>query len=391
MNKSLMEMTDKSARRIPLQSPFLTDEDRRSVLEAITAGQIAGSGSICKEVEAEISRCFGARYAFLTTSCTHALELAALTLDLKPGDEVILPSFTFTSTANAFLLRGASLVFADIDPVTFNLDANDVRKRISRRTKAIVLVHYAGMPCDMEAFQEIARNHGVALVEDAAQAVDARWRDQYLGTIGDIGCFSFHSTKNITCGEGGAFLTNNDKIAERADVIREKGTNRHAFLRGEIDRYSWVDSGSSYVLSDLLAALLRTQLANRSTIKSLRKRIWHRYLDALLPLQAKQGLTLPAIPAEADPNYHLFPFLVDSSQRRNQVLDRLHEAGIGATFHYVPLHSAPCMTKRGYPVEDLPVTTMVSERVIRLPLFPGLAEEDVSRVIDGVIRALNRK
>jgi len=392
VNQSLLEMMDKSStRRIPLQSPFITDEDRRSVFEAISSDQVAGSGPICKEVEAEISRIVGSRYVFLTTSCTHALELSALSLDLKPGDEVILPSFTFTSTANAFLLRDAKLIFADIDPVTFNLDPDDVKKRITPRTKVIVLVHYAGMPCDMEAFQKIARDHGLALVEDAAQAVDSRWQGRYLGTIGAIGCFSFHSTKNITCGEGGAFLTDDAGIAERADVMREKGTNRHAFLRGEIDRYSWVDSGSSYVLSDLLASLLRSQLANRATIKALRKRIWHRYLDVLSPLQDKHGLTLPTIPGGADPNYHLFPFLVSGAQRRSVVLDYLHRAGIGATFHYVPLHSAPCMLKRGEPVDDLPVTTMVSERLIRLPLFPGLRDEDLTRVLDGVVRALDQK
>ena len=385
-------MPDKSStRRIPLQSPFITEEDRRSVLEAISSDQVIGSGPVCKEVEAELSRITGSRHVFLTTSCTHALELAALSLDLKAGDEVILPSFTFTSTANAFLLRDAKLIFADIDPLTFNLDPDDVSKRITPRTKAIVPVHYAGMPCEMDAFQEIARKHSVTLVEDAAQAVDARYKGRHLGTIGDIGCFSFHSTKNITCGEGGAFLTNNSKIAERADVMREKGTNRHAFLRGEIDRYNWIDSGSSYVLSDLLAALLRSQLANRATIKSLRKRIWHRYLDALRPLRDKYSLTLPAIPSGADPNYHLFTFLVSDSERRSEVLESLHKAGIGATFHYVPLHSAPCMLKRGGAAEDLPVTTMVSERLIRLPLFPGLRDGDVERVIEGVIRALNQQ
>jgi len=360
------------------------------VFEAISSDQIAGSGPVCQQVEAEISRMTGSRYVFLTTSCTHALELAALSLNLKADDEVILPSFTFTSTANAFLLRDARLIFADINPATFNLDPEDVRKRITPRTKAIVLVHYAGMPCEMDAFREIARTHGIALVEDAAQAVDARYKGRHLGTIGDIGCFSFHSTKNITCGEGGAFLTNDAKIAERADVMREKGTNRHAFLRGEIDRYSWIDSGSSYVLSDLLAALLRSQLANRATIKSLRKRIWHRYLDALRPLRDRHSLTLPSIPTGADPNYHLFPFLVSGHQRRNEVLDCLHQDGIGATFHYVPLHSAPCMVKRGGTVDNLPVTTRVSERLIRLPLFPGLRDGDVERVIASVVRALGR-
>ena len=245
----------------------------------------------------------------------------------------------------------------------------------------------AALNSGLNAFVTVTRDRAF---EDAAQAVDARYKGRHLGTIGDIGCFSFHSTKNITCGEGGAFLTNDAKIAERADVMREKGTNRHAFLRGEIDRYSWIDSGSSYVLSDLLAALLRSQLANRATIKSLRKRIWHRYLDALRPLRDKHGLTLPSIPTGADPNYHLFPFLVSGHQRRNEVLDCLHQDGIGATFHYVPLHSAPCMVKRGGTVDNLPVTTMVSERLIRLPLFPGLRDGDVERVIASVVRALGR-
>jgi dTDP-4-amino-4,6-dideoxygalactose transaminase len=384
-------MNDKPRVQIPLQAPFLTDDDRRSVFEAISSGQIAGNGPICREVEKEISRCFGAKHVFLTTSCTHALELSALSLDLKAGDEVILPSFTFASTANAILLRGTKLVFADIDPTTFNLDPEDVAKRITPRTKAIMLVHYAGVSCAMDAFLELARKHGLALIEDAAQAVDARWKDRYLGTLGDIGCYSFHSTKNITCGEGGAFLTNNDRIAERADVMREKGTNRHAFLRGEIDKYSWVDAGSSYVLSDLLASLLRTQLANRSKIKSLRKKIWHCYHEALLPLQKQYGLTLPTIPANADPNYHLFPFLVRSPERRKEVLGHLHKAGVGATFHYVPLHSAPCMVARGEPVEDLPVTASVSERLIRLPLFPGLSEDDVAHVIQATVNALRKK
>jgi dTDP-4-amino-4,6-dideoxygalactose transaminase len=218
--------------------------------------------------------------------------------------------------------------------------------------------------------------------------VDARWRNQYLGTIGEIGCYSFHSTKNITCGEGGAFLTNSKEIADRAEIIREKGTNRHAFLRGEVDRYSWVAPGSSYVLPDLLAAILRAQLANRATIKSLRKKIWNRYSETLSPVQSRHGLTLPIVPANADPNYHLYTFLVDSPQRRNRVLSLLHESGVGATFHYIPLHSAPCFVNSGAAIPDLPVTTSVSERLIRLPLYPGLADNDVSRVVDAVLSAL---
>jgi dTDP-4-amino-4,6-dideoxygalactose transaminase len=373
---------------IPLQLPFITEDERRAVSEAMASSQISGNGPICKRIEEEIAEAFGCRHVLLTTSCTHALELAALCLDLGADDEVIMPSFTFSSTANAILLRNAKPVFAEISPDTFNLDPKDVRQRITPRTKAIVVVHYAGIPCDMAEFMKIASEYGLALIEDAAQAVDATWHNQYLGTIGDIGCFSFHSTKNITCGEGGAFLTNNERIASRAEIIREKGTNRRAFLRGEVDRYSWAAPGSSYVLSDLLAAVLDAQFRNRSKIKALRKGIWRRYLDALQQIQARHGLTLPAIPLGADPNYHLFAFLVDRPERRDRVLQFLHDKGIGATFHFVPLHSAPCSAKRGVTVADLPITTSVSERLIRLPLYPGLSDEGVSRVICAVSESL---
>jgi dTDP-4-amino-4,6-dideoxygalactose transaminase len=377
-----------SSSYIPLQVPYITEDDRRSVTAAIASGQISGNGPICKRIEEEMAEAFGCRHVLLTTSCTHALELAALCLDLGVEDEVIMPSFTFSSTANAILLRNARPVFAEISPDTFNLNPKDVRQRITPRTKAIVVVHYAGMPCDMAEFIKIAKEYGLALIEDAAQAVDSKWHDQYLGTIGDIGCFSFHSTKNITCGEGGAFLTNNGRIAARAEIIREKGTNRRAFLRGEVDRYSWAAPGSSYVLSDLLAAVLDAQFQNRSKIKALRKAIWSRYFDALQRVQARDGLTLPAVPPGADPNYHLFAFLVDRPERRDRVLKFLHEKGIGATFHFVPLHSAPCSSKYGIAVADLPITTSVSERLIRLPLYPGLPDEGVSRVIRAVIESL---
>jgi dTDP-4-amino-4,6-dideoxygalactose transaminase len=377
--------------RIPLQVPFLTNDECQAVGAAILAGQITGNGPVCKDVERELAELTGAKHVLLTTSCTHALELSALCLDFGPDDEVIMPSFTFTSTANAFLLRGARIVFADISPVTFNLDPEDVRKRITSRTKAIVLVHYAGMACDMEKFVALARENKIALIEDAAQGVDAGWHGQHLGTIGEIGCFSFHSTKNITCGEGGAFLTNDDRIADRANIIREKGTNRHAFLRGEVDRYSWVSPGSSYVLSDLLAAILQGQLKNRAYIKSARRQIWHRYREALIPMQGRYGITLPIIPEGADPNYHLFSFLVGNQQRRDQVLAALQRNGVGAAFHYVPLHSAPFFEGRGGTrSEELPGTATVSSGLIRLPLFPGLSEESVGRVISELHRALDQ-
>jgi dTDP-4-amino-4,6-dideoxygalactose transaminase len=314
-------------------------------------------------------------HVFLTTSCTHALEMAMLVLDLGPEDEVIMPSFNFVSSANAVVLRGATPVFAEIRPDTLNVDVEDVASKITPRTKAIVPVHYAGISCRMDALQSLADEHDLYLVEDAAQGVDAYYKGTPLGTLGDIGCYSFHETKNLTCGEGGAFLTNDDDLARKAELAREKGTNRSAFIRGEVDKYTWVSEGSSYIPSDILAAVLETQLSRRKEIKNRRRIVWEAYYDALTPLAENHRLTLPEIPAGRTSNYHIFFFRVESEQRRNELIDVLQDHGISASFHYIPLHSSPFGQQYLSDDDALPTTVQCSQTLIRLPLHPGLANE----------------
>ena len=373
---------------IPLQRPWIGEEEQVAVAKALAEGQLIGGGAICKRVEQQIQEMFNVKHVMLTTSCTHALEIAMLVLDIGAGDEVILPSFTFASCANAVVLRGARPVFAEVCPDTLNIDPDDIRRRITSRTKAIMPVHYAGVGCDMDEIMAIAEEHDLYVVEDAAQGVDAKYKRRYLGTIGHIGCYSFHYTKNITCGEGGAFLTNDDAIAHRAEIIREKGTNRSAFLRGEVDKYTWVAAGSSYVLSDLLAAVLEVQLAKRAEIKSRHKAIWDRYHEALAPLAADGLLMLPVIPSDCETNYHLFFFRMPTPEQRDAVLHGLRAQGIGATFHYVPLHTAPFACHDLGLKDDLPLTNLYSDTLVRLPLFPHLSGEDVSRVIDATLTVL---
>jgi dTDP-4-amino-4,6-dideoxygalactose transaminase len=314
--------------------------------------------------------------------------MAMIALGIGPGDEVIMPSFTFVSSANAVVLRGARPVFAEITPETLNIDPEDIVRQITPRTRAIVPVHYAGVACDMDAIMDIARRHRLFVIEDAAQGVDAYHGDRALGTIGDIGCYSFHDTKNITCGEGGAFLTNNDEIAEQAEFVREKGTNRSAFFRGEIDKYNWISPGSSYIQSDILAALLEAQLTRREQIRSDRGLVWQAYYDALKPIARDKGVILPVVPGYATSNYHIFYFRVTTTALRDQVLNALKRQGIQATFHYVPLHSSPYGRSTLHCRELLSVTQMCSETLIRLPIFPQLAEqapELAARVADIVL------
>jgi dTDP-4-amino-4,6-dideoxygalactose transaminase len=309
--------------------------------------------------------------------------MAMLVLDLKPGDEVIMPSFTFVSAANAVVLRGGQPVYADIQADTLNLDPADVEIRITARTRAIMPVHYAGVACDMDAFMDIAGRHGLAVIEDAAQGVDAYHRGRPLGTIGDMGCYSFHDTKNITCGEGGAFLTNRDDLATKAEMIREKGTNRTAFLRGEMDKYTWVSLGSSYIQSDLLAALLEAQLERRAEIKTKRKIVWEAYYHALLPFEEEGKIILQKIPQYAEPNYHLFFFRVPSRDDRDRVLLALKQIGLQATFHYIPLHSSPFSKQHHEHQYQLPRTDEYSLTLIRLPLYPQL-ESRIAEISEGV-------
>jgi dTDP-4-amino-4,6-dideoxygalactose transaminase len=318
----------------------------------------------------------------LTTSCTHALELAMMSLGIGPGDEVILPSFTFTSTANVIVRQGAVPVFVDIDPHTYNIDPECVEAAVTPRTKAIIPVHYAGQGCDMEAIDAIAKRHGLVVVEDAAQGVGASWNGRALGTIGDIGCYSFHSTKNVTCGEGGALLTNDDALAHKAEMIREKGTNRAAFLRGEIDKYSWVSLGSSFVLADALAGFLRVQLERSSVLNAMRVRIWRRYYEGTADLEAAGLVRRPCVHPNATHNGHLFALLI-ADGRRDEVMDAMKSRGISCTFHYVPLHSSPFMREYfGGNTPHLPVTDVVSGSLLRLPLFAHLSDEDVDYVLE---------
>ncbi len=379
-------MSDSTTRRVSFNEPILGTPEADAVQEVLESGTIRGDGPVTQEVEEQLEEWLGIEHVFLTTSCTHALEMAMLVLDIGPGDEVIMPSFNFVSSANAVVLRGATPVFADIRPDTLNIDVEDVADKITPRTKAIVPVHYAGVSCDMNALQALADENDLYVIEDAAQGVDAYYDGAPLGTMGDIGCYSFHETKNLTCGEGGAFLTDDTELARAAELAREKGTNRSAFIRGEVDKYTWVSEGSSYIPSDILAAILNVQLSRRETIKQKRETVWTAYYDALHPLADDGPLQLPTIPDACDSNYHIFFFRVDTPQRRNTLLDVLKDHGIDASFHYIPLHSSPFGQRvTDQDADSLPHTTHCSETLIRLPLHPQLAdtaEEIAARTAD---------
>lgn len=327
---------------------------------------------------------FDVRQVLLTTSCTTALEMSAVLYDIGEGDEVILPSYTFVSTANAFYLRGASLKFIDIRPDTMNLDEHLIEDAITEKTKAIVPVHYAGVSCNMDEIMKIAKKHNLYVIEDAAQGVNAKYNGEYLGTIGDIGTYSFHETKNFICGEAGAFVTNHEDLAERAEIIREKGTNRSKFFRGQVDKYTWVDIGSSYLPSDLLAAFLYAQLENMELITSKRKEIFQLYNQALQPL-ANQGLIgLPTIPNGCETNYHMYYILLKDISSRTALIQHLKQKGILAVFHYIPLHSSPVGQTMGYSVGDLPVTEKVSDTLLRLPFYFELTQDEVHEVVSAI-------
>lgn len=368
-------MDDPITGTVEFNQPTTGDAEAEAARETLKSGTIRGDGPVSQRVEAQMEEWLGIDHVFLTTSCTHALEMAMIVLDVGPGDEVIMPSFNFVSSANAVVLRGAKPVFADIKPGTLNVDPEDVAAKITPRTKAIIPVHYAGVGCDMDALLRLAHEHDVYVVEDAAQAVDAYYAGQPLGTMGDIGCYSFHETKNITCGEGGAFLTDSEEIARKAELVREKGTNRSAFIRGEVDKYTWVSEGSSYIQSDVLASVLETQLQKRDEIKTRRETVWKAYHAALAPLAQEADLHLPRIPEGRRSNYHIFFFRVATPELRNQILDALKEHGIQATFHYIPLHSSPFGQQYIEEDDPLPITQTCSETLIRLPLYPELAAE----------------
>ena len=367
--------------RIRFNKPYVAGSEIEQVARCVSNNETAGDGWFSRECQNFLQQQFLAPHALLTTSCTAALEMAALLCELQSGDEVIMPSYTFASTANAFLLRGATLRFIDVRPDTLNLDERLLSAAVTARTRVVVPVHYAGVACEMDAIAAIARKNNLLVVEDAAQAVNATYKGAFLGTLGDLGAYSFHATKNISCGEGGALLINATRFLERAETIREKGTNRSRFYRGQVDKYTWVDIGSSYVMADLLAAFLLVQLQHAQDITARRQRAYQQYAAGLRPLAERGLITLPTIPAECGSNYHIFFLLTENLDTRSALIEHLKAAGILAVFHYVPLHMSPMGASLGYESGMLPVTESISDRVLRLPIFPDLTSAEVDDIL----------
>lgn len=351
---------------------------------AIEAGHISGDGSFTKRSQAALEAVLGAARVLLTTSCTHALEMAGLLLEVGAGDEVILPSFTFVSTANAFAVRGAKPVFADIRPDTLNLDESQLEGLLSPRTRAIVPVHYAGVGCAMDRILEIARRHGVHVVEDNAHGLFGSYQGVALGSLGELSTLSFHETKNLTCGEGGALVINDERYVDRAEILREKGTDRSRFFRGLVDKYTWADVGSSYVPSEILSAFLLAQLEERETIQERRRRIWTRYDEELRDWSAQHGVRQPVIPACCQQSYHMYYLLMPSLEARQTMIAHLRLHGILSVFHYLPLHLSPMGQRLGGRSGQCPVTEDVSNRLLRLPFYMDLSSEEIGRICDCV-------
>lgn len=370
-----------STYKIPFNRATLAGDEFKYIARAVRRGHISGDGPFTKECERELEAELGVPRALLTTSCTHALEMAAMLLKLQPGDEVILPTFTFVSTANAFVLRGARPVFVDIREDTLNIDEKLLESHIGQKTKAIVPVHYAGVGCEMETLLHVARKHRLKVVEDNAHGFMGTYRGRPLGTFGDLGTLSFHETKNFTCGEGGALLVNNVSLLERAEIIREKGTDRARFFRGQVDKYSWRDIGSSYVMSDILAAFLLAQLHKRKEIQQARMRIWNRYCEELQPWAERRGVRLPVVPPHCRHPAHLFYLLFPDRRQRDRMIDHLKAHRILSVFHYVPLHLSPMGRRFGGKRGQCPVAESISDRLLRLPLFAGLAPSEQREVI----------
>lgn len=370
---------------IPFNRSSLQGRELEYIFQTITVGQIAGDQTFSRKCHRLLEKTLGVHRALVTTSCTHALEIAALLLDIEPGDEVIVPAFTFVSTANAFVLRGARSVFCDIRPDTLNLDETRLEALITPRTKAIVPVHYAGVACEMDAILAIANRHGIAVVEDNAHGLFGKYRGRYLGTFGGLSSQSFHETKNITCGEGGALLINDPQFVERAEIIREKGTNRARFFRGQVDKYSWVDVGSSYVMSDVLAAFLYAQLEVWPGIQEKRQRLWNRYHAELADWAQRNGIRQPIVPAHCEQAWHMYYLLLPSLTSRQALIAHLKARGILAVFHYLPLHLSTYGSRWGGQAGDCPVTESVSDRLLRLPFYNHLSTTDHGAVIEAVL------
>lgn len=374
---------------IPFNKPYFTGRELGYIEEAHRLGHLSGDGAFTRKCHGWLEEKTGCRKALLTHSCTAALEMAALLLDLKPGNEVIMPSYTFVSTANAFVLRGAVPVFVDIRPDTLNLDESKVEAAITPKTKAIVAVHYAGVPCEMDALSQIARRHKLWLVEDAAQGIGSSYKGKALGNLGTFGTLSFHETKNIISGEGGALLVNEDAFTERAQILREKGTNRIQFNQGRVDKYTWVDLGSSYLPSELVAAFLWAQLEDFDSIMKRRMGLWESYHRAFESAEKKGRLRRPVIPADCGHNAHMYYLLLPTAEKRPAFLAGLNQKDVNAIFHYVPLHSSPAGQKYGKAAGPLPVTEQMSARIVRLPLWIGM-EKEQPVVIEKVLSELEK-
>jgi dTDP-4-amino-4,6-dideoxygalactose transaminase len=374
-----------TAVHIPFNKPYLTGNEIIYIVDAVKSGHISGDGAYTRKCHALLEETLGSSKALLTTSCTHALEMAALILNIQPGDEVIVPAFTFVSTVNAFVLRGARPVFADIRPDTLNIDEQSLPRLITKRTRAILPVHYAGVACEMNTIMSLADTHGIAVVEDNAHGLFGRYYGRYLGTFGALAAQSFHETKNFTCGEGGALLINDPAYIERAEIIREKGTNRSRFFRGMVDKYTWVDLGSSFLPSDVLAAYLYAQFERREHIQATRQHIWCTYWDALQDWAKQHDVRLPIIPEGAEQSFHMFYLLLPSLAVRTALIQHLRAQGVLAVFHYLPLHLSEMGQKFGGKAGDCPITEDVSDRLLRLPFFNDLTDEEQETVIRALL------
>ena len=370
---------------IPFNKPFLTGRELDYIKQAHEAHHLSGDGAFTKRCSAWLEQRLGCKRALLTHSCTAALEMSAILAGISPGDEIIMPSFTFVSTANAFVLRGGVPVFVDIRPDTLNIDESKIEAAITPKTRAIVVVHYAGVACEMEAIQGIARRHRLLLIEDAAQAIGASYRGRPLGSFGELAALSFHETKNLISGEGGALLVNAPELAARAEMVREKGTNRAAYFRGEVDKYTWVEIGSSFLPSDIIAAFLWAQLEHSESIAERRSALWRRYHEGFADLEQRGLVRRPVVPRDATANAHCYFLLLPDLARRGKFIEALRRDGVHSVFHYVPLHSSPAGRKFGRASGSMSVTDSVSDRLARLPLWVGLeAQQDyvIERVIE---------
>lgn len=369
---------------IPFNRPSFAGNEQKYIAETIANHHLSGDGPFTKACNRFLEESLGVPRALLTTNCTHALEMTALLLNIRPGDEVILPSFTFVSTANAFVLQGAKPVFVDIRPDTLNIDETRLEAAVTPKTRGIVVVHYAGVGAEMNPILEIGKRRGIAVIEDNAHGLFARYRGKPLGTFGALATQSFHETKNFTCGEGGALLINDERFTEAAEIIREKGTDRSRFFRGQVDKYTWVAPGSSYLPSDILAAFLFAQFEAKERIQTARERIWNMYAQSLASWAEKAGVTLPYVPPHCDQAYHMFYLLMRSLDERRRLIAHLRSQEINAVFHYVPLHRSAMAERLGAAGADCPVTDSVSDRLVRLPFFTDISEDEQLRVTQAI-------